>query len=56
MTLNLPKEKWAQFFDDLSKRRFGWTTKIEVMNDSIGDQIYKRKLAAQRNHRRTKRR
>lgn len=38
MTLNLPKEKWAQFFNDLSKRRFGWITKIEVMNDSIGDQ------------------
>ena len=44
MTLNLPKEKWAQFFDDLSKRRFGWTTKIEVMNDSIGDQVLSENL------------
>lgn len=39
MTINLPKDKWAQFFDDLSKRRFGWTTKIEVMSESMGDQI-----------------
>ena len=39
MTLDIPKEKWAQFFSDLSKRRFGWTTKIEVMNESIGDQV-----------------
>ncbi len=39
MTLEIPKDKWVQFFEDLSKRRFGWTTKIEVMNDSIGDQV-----------------
>lgn len=39
MTVNLPKEKWTQFFDDLNKRRYGWSTKIEVMNDSIGDQL-----------------
>ena len=44
MTLDIPKEKWAQFFIDLSKRRFGWTTKIEVMNDSIGDQILSENL------------
>ncbi len=44
MTLDIPREKWAQFFSDLSKRRFGWTTKIEVMNDSIGDQILSENL------------
>ncbi len=44
MTLNLPKEKWAQFFDDLSKRRFGWTTKVEVMSDAVGDQILSENL------------
>ena len=44
MTLEIPKEKWVQFFDDLSKRRFGWTTKIEVMNDFIGDQILSENL------------
>ena len=44
MTLDIPKEKWAQFFSDLSKRRFGWTTKIEVMNESIGDQVLSENL------------
>ena len=44
MTLDIPREKWTQFFIDLSKRRFGWTTKIEVMNDSIGDQILSENL------------
>ena len=39
MTINLPKEKWVQFLDDLNKRRFGWSTKIEVMNATIGDQV-----------------
>ncbi len=39
MTIEIPKEKWTEFFDDLSKRRFGWETKIEVLNESIGDQI-----------------
>ncbi len=39
MTIEIPKEKWIKFFDDLSKRRFGWETKIEVMNESVGDQI-----------------
>lgn len=39
MTNNIPKEKWFNFFNDLSKRRFGWETKIEVMNESVGDQI-----------------
>ena len=44
MTLDIPREKWAQFFSDLSKRRFGWTTRIEVMNDSIGDQVLSENL------------
>lgn len=39
MTIEIPKEKWTQFFDDLSKRRFGWATKVEVLNESVGDQI-----------------
>lgn len=39
MTIEIPKEKWKEFFDDLSKRRFGWETKIEVLSDSLGDQI-----------------
>lgn len=39
MTLYIPKEKWTNFFNDLSKRRFGWETKIEVLAESVGDQI-----------------
>lgn len=39
MTIEIPKEKWTEFFDDLSKRRFGWTTRIEVLDEAVGDQI-----------------
>jgi hypothetical protein len=39
MTLEIPKQQWKRFLDGLSKRRFDWRTKIEVMNDSIGSQI-----------------
>lgn len=39
MTLEIPKEKWSEFFDDLTRRRFAWETKIEVLSPSIGDQI-----------------
>jgi hypothetical protein len=39
MTFEIPEGKWKQFFDDLSKRRFGWDVKIEVLDESIGDQI-----------------
>jgi hypothetical protein len=39
MTIEIPQEKWNEFFNDLSKRRFGWETKVEVLNELIGDQI-----------------
>lgn len=39
MTLKIPKEEWANFFDDLSKRRFEWRTNLEVINSEFGDQI-----------------
>lgn len=39
MTIEIPQERWKEFFDDLSKRRFGWETKIEVLNESVGDQL-----------------
>jgi hypothetical protein len=39
MTLEIPKEKWTEFFNDLSKRRFGWTTRIEILDEAVGDQI-----------------
>ncbi len=39
MTHEVPKQEWKDFFDDLSKRRFEWETKVEVIKESIGDQI-----------------
>lgn len=39
MTLTIPREKWNEFLHDLSKRRFGWETKVEVISDEVGDQI-----------------
>lgn len=39
MTIEIPKEKWKEFFDDLSRRRYGWETKIEILDESVGDQI-----------------
>lgn len=39
MTLEIPEKEWNRFFDDLSRRRFEWRSKIEVISDSIGSQI-----------------
>ncbi len=39
MTIEIPKERWTEFFADLSKRRFGWETRIEIISESVGDQI-----------------
>ena len=39
MTHEIPQEKWSEFLDDLSRRRFGWTTRVEVLNAEVGDQI-----------------
>lgn len=39
MTIEIPQEKWSEFFNDLSRRRFGWTTRVEVLNEEFGDQI-----------------
>ncbi len=30
---------WTKFFDALSKRRFEWLTKVEVLKADIGDQV-----------------
>ena len=39
MTSEIPREQWKVFFDDLTKRRFEWETKIEIFDDDIGNQI-----------------
>ncbi len=38
MKFEIPQDKWAEFFNDLSKRRFGWATKVEVLNGNTGNQ------------------
>lgn len=39
MTIEIPQEKWSEFLNDLSRRRFGWTTRVEVLSGEIGDQV-----------------
>ena len=39
MTIEIQSDQWREFFDDLTKRRFDWKTKIEVLNTDIGHQI-----------------
>jgi hypothetical protein len=39
MNFEINKEDWAMFFDSLSKRRYEWITRIEVINGEIGDQV-----------------
>ena len=39
MTNEIPKHEWKQFFDELSREKLDWQTKIEVMNDETGAQI-----------------
>lgn len=39
MTQQIPKKEWKSFFDDLTKRRFDWETKVEVFNEDIGNQV-----------------
>jgi hypothetical protein len=39
MNFEIVKEDWAMFFESLSKRRCEWTTKVEVLNGEMGDQV-----------------
>ncbi len=45
MTKQIERDNWKMFFDDLTKRRFDWQTKVEVFDDEIGDQILDEGLA-----------
>ena len=38
MNYEIKKEKWEGFFESLSKRRYEWKTRIEVLNPDMGDQ------------------
>lgn len=39
MKSEIKKADWTTFFDALSKRRFEWLTKVEVLKADIGDQV-----------------
>ena len=39
MNFEIKKEDWANFFESLSKRRYEWKTKVEVLNSELGDQV-----------------
>lgn len=39
MNAEIKKEKWNTFLETLSRRRFEWKTKVEVLSTEFGDQI-----------------
>lgn len=39
MTNEIPMHNWEMFLDDVTKRRFDWQTKIEVLSEEFGNQI-----------------
>ncbi len=39
MKSEINRTEWTSFFDALSKRRFEWLTKVEVLKGDIGDQV-----------------
>jgi uncharacterized protein DUF5335 len=38
MNAEIKRDEWKQFLETLSKRRFAWTTRIEVFSSEFGDQ------------------
>ena len=39
MNAEIKKEKWEKFLEALSRRRFDWKSRIEVLSNEFGDQI-----------------
>ena len=39
MNYEIKKENWGDFFDTLTKRRFEWKTRVEVIGSEMGDQV-----------------
>lgn len=39
MNFEITKDDWARFFESLSKRRYEWITKVEVLSSDIGGQV-----------------
>ena len=38
MDYEIKKGNWADFFESLSKRRYEWKTKVQILNPEMGDQ------------------
>ncbi len=45
ITIEIPKNKWTEFLNDFSKRRFGWETNVELFDEAVGDQMLSEGLA-----------
>jgi hypothetical protein len=39
MATEIPREKWTDFFADLSENRFGWETIVGVLPETVGDRF-----------------
>jgi hypothetical protein len=39
MNFEITKDRWVDFFETLSKRRYEWKTKVEVLKGDLGDQM-----------------
>ena len=39
MNFEIKKDDWVNFFESVSRRRYEWTTKVEVLNSEMGDQV-----------------
>jgi len=39
MTYEIKKQNWADFFESLTKRRFEWKTRVEILKNEMGDQL-----------------
>jgi uncharacterized protein DUF5335 len=37
-TLEIPKDQWLPYFNDFSKRHYGWGVTLEVLGSDLGDQ------------------
>ena len=38
MNYEIEQQEWSDFFNGLNKRRYDWTTNVEILNGDIGDQ------------------
>ena len=39
MTNEIPKQEWKGFFDEISRNRLAWQSRVEVLKEDIGAQV-----------------